>query len=37
MCYDISFSTTIEMVTDYLPGIIPDPQIGLNYDMNLHK
>ena len=36
MCYDISFSTTIEMVTDYLPGIIPDPQIGLNYDMNLH-
>lgn len=36
MCYDISFSTTIEMVTDYIPGIVPDPQIGLNYDMNLH-
>lgn len=36
MCYDISFSTTIEIVTDYIPGIIIDPQIGMDYDMNLH-
>lgn len=36
MCYDISFSTTIEMVTDYIPGIIIDPQVGIEYDMNLH-
>ncbi len=36
MCYDISFSTTIELVTDYLPDLVIDPQIGINYDMNLH-
>lgn len=36
MCYDISFSTTIEQVTDYLPGLVADPQIGFNYDMNHH-
>src|SRR6476646_9717201 len=36
MCYDISFSTTIEMVTDYIPGIIADPQININFDMNVH-
>jgi putative SOS response-associated peptidase YedK len=36
MCYDISFSTTIEMVTDYIPDLVVDPQLSLNYDMNLH-
>jgi putative SOS response-associated peptidase YedK len=36
MCYDISFSTTIEMVTDYLPGLVVDPQIGMDYDLSLH-
>lgn len=36
MCYDISFSTTIEMVTDYLPDLEVDPQLGIEYDMNLH-
>jgi putative SOS response-associated peptidase YedK len=36
MCYDISFSTTIEMVTDYIPGIIVDPQININFEMNVH-
>ncbi|MFL5811421.1 MAG: SOS response-associated peptidase [Flavisolibacter sp.] len=36
MCYDISFSTTIEMVTDYLPDLIVDPQLDIAYDMNLH-
>lgn len=36
MCYDISFSTTIEMVTDYLPDLVVDPQIGIDYNMNLH-
>ena len=36
MCYDISFSTTIELVTDYLPDLVIDPQLGINYDMNLH-
>jgi len=36
MCYDISFSTSIEMVTDYLPGLIVDPQIGLDYEYQAH-
>jgi putative SOS response-associated peptidase YedK len=36
MCYDISFSTTIEMVTDYIPDLVIDPQIGIDFDMNPH-
>lgn len=36
MCYDISFTTTIEMVTDYIPGLIVDPQIGMDYEMTVH-
>jgi putative SOS response-associated peptidase YedK len=36
MCYDISFSLKIEMVTDYIPDLVVDPQIGMDYDMNLH-
>jgi putative SOS response-associated peptidase YedK len=36
MCYDISFSTTVEMVTDYIPDLVVDPQIGMDYDMNVH-
>ncbi|RYZ55196.1 MAG: DUF159 family protein [Sphingobacteriales bacterium] len=36
MCYDISFSTTIELVTQYIPDIVVDPQLGINYDLNVH-
>src|SRR3989440_4959887 len=36
MCYDISFSTTIEKVTDYIPDLITDPQLGIDYNMNVH-
>jgi putative SOS response-associated peptidase YedK len=36
MCYDISFSTKIESVLDYLPNLVVDPQIGMEYDMTLH-
>jgi putative SOS response-associated peptidase YedK len=36
MCYDISFSMAVEMVTDYIPDLIVDPQIGLEYDMIVH-
>lgn len=32
MCYDISFSTTIELITDYLPEIIIDPQISIDFN-----
>lgn len=36
MCYDISFSSNIELITDYLPGIIVDPQINIDYDTSVH-
>ena len=36
MCYDISFSTTIEEVTDYLPDLIVDPQIDINFNLKEH-
>src|SRR5688500_5188277 len=36
MCYDISFSTKYELITQYVPDLIVDPQIGIDYDYNLH-
>jgi putative SOS response-associated peptidase YedK len=36
MCYDISFSTTIELVTQYIPHLVVDPQLSMDYDLNLH-
>lgn len=36
MCYDISFSSTIELITEYIPGIIIDPQMDINYDTMVH-
>ena len=36
MCYDISFSTTIELITDYLPGIAIDPQITIDFEASIH-
>jgi putative SOS response-associated peptidase YedK len=36
MCYDISFSSGIELITDYLPGIDVDPQIRIDYDTSIH-
>jgi len=36
MCYDISFSTTIGAVRNYIPDLIVDPQINNRYEMNAH-
>src|SRR5215203_3462842 len=36
MCYDISFSTTIELITDYLPDIVIDPQITFDFEAGVH-
>lgn len=36
MCYDISFSTQYEMVSEYVPGLIIDPQISFDYDTSVH-
>lgn len=36
MCYDLSFSTRYELVTDYVPDLIVDPQIRLDFDHTLH-
>ena len=37
MCYDVSFSTKIESVLDYIPGLVVDPQIGMDYEMIVHS
>ncbi|HEX6334694.1 MAG TPA: SOS response-associated peptidase family protein [Flavisolibacter sp.] len=36
MCYDISFSTRYELITDYVPGLLPDPQLPIDFDLLLH-
>lgn len=36
MCYDISFSTRYDLVSDYVPGLVVDPQINFDYDSNVH-
>ena len=36
MCYDISFSTRYELIAEYVPGIVVDPQVSLDFDMMLH-
>lgn len=36
MCYDISFSTTIEEVTKYIPDVLVDIQTNLDYSHNYH-
>lgn len=36
MCYDISFSTKYEMITDYVPDLVIDPQITFDYDTSVH-
>jgi putative SOS response-associated peptidase YedK len=37
MCHDISFSaTTIELITDYLPNIVIDGQIDLDFPSSVH-
>jgi putative SOS response-associated peptidase YedK len=36
MCYDISFSTKYELVTQYVPDLVVDPQIRFEYTGPLH-
>jgi putative SOS response-associated peptidase YedK len=36
MCYDISFSSSIELITDYLPDISIECQIEIGFDSTLH-
>ena len=36
MCYDISFATRYELITQYVPDLIVDPQIGIDYDAIIH-
>jgi putative SOS response-associated peptidase YedK len=36
MCYDISFSSTIELLTDYLPEIVIETQLSIDFDTTLH-
>ncbi|MEJ7766741.1 MAG: SOS response-associated peptidase family protein [Chitinophagaceae bacterium] len=36
MCYDISFTTSIELITDYLPDIVVDTQIAFDFNAAVH-
>lgn len=36
MCYDISFATQYDLITDYIPGLQTDPQIAFDYDTSVH-
>ena len=36
MCYDISFSTQIELITDYLPELEIDPQLSISFQPAIH-
>lgn len=36
MCYDVSFSTTIESIHDYFPGLVHDDQVRINFENAIH-
>ncbi len=36
MCYDISFSTKYELITEYIPDLIIDPQIQFDHESFMH-
>lgn len=36
MCYDVSFSTRYESITDYLPDLIIEPSLALDFEMKAH-
>ncbi|HUP10577.1 MAG TPA: SOS response-associated peptidase family protein [Niastella sp.] len=36
MCYDISFSSNIQLITDYLPDLVIDAQLPIDFDFTLH-
>jgi putative SOS response-associated peptidase YedK len=36
MCYDISFSSNIQLITDYLPDLVIDSQLPIDFDLTIH-
>ena len=36
MCYDISFSSNIEKITEYLPELVIEPQLSIDFDLTIH-
>ncbi|MCS3800086.1 SOS response-associated peptidase [Niastella sp. OAS944] len=36
MCYDISFSSNIQLITDYLPDLVIDSQLSIDFDLTIH-
>lgn len=36
MCYDISFSSNIQLITDYLPDLVLDGQLPIDFDFTMH-
>ena len=36
MCYDISFTSNIQLITDYLPDLVIDTQLSIDFDTTIH-
>jgi putative SOS response-associated peptidase YedK len=36
MCYDISFSAGVELITDYFPALAVDPQVDFDFGYYIH-
>jgi putative SOS response-associated peptidase YedK len=36
MCYDISYSSDLTLITDYLPDLVIDPQLFIDFDTFMH-
>ena len=36
MCYDISFSSNIQLISDYLPDLVVNAQLPIDFDMTIH-
>src|SRR5687768_16980412 len=36
MCYDISFNAGVELINDYIPGLVVDPKADFDFGNNIH-
>jgi len=36
MCYDISFTSNIQLITDYLPDMVADTQLSFDFETTIH-
>ena len=36
MCYDVAFTVNVKELEDYIPGLIFDAEISINFDATIH-